>query len=400
MPPLLAAGLTFLLAVVPAAAQTPLESSAAAEKAGDFPRAAALLEPWVAERPDDLDAGARLAKLYAWSGRHADAEARYRRILAKSPDHTDAETGLAYVLAWTGRHTEALALFDRTLARLPGHADALTGAARAEIWRGRPNRARPYLRRLLAVAPNDEFARRELARPQTAAPKVEAAYASERYSRAGPGYAWRADAVLPAAKSWSALAGVERVRRFRNTDDSGSFGAAWKGEGKGGSLRLSLSPDAAVVPRWALEGAWEHSLARGLYAALTLRASEYAPAHTYGQNAGLYWWPTTFSEFGARLSATTTQFRGGPALTRWGYLLTSNLYAREESLRLTPSFGRYEEPFEAGAGAIRSFAASVYHLGLGVKPAPGWELKLDGEYEDRSDGSFVRRGGLGLAYQF
>ncbi|MBI4060752.1 MAG: tetratricopeptide repeat protein [Elusimicrobia bacterium] len=331
-----------------ARAQPALESAIEAEKAGDWTKAIGLLEPLVSSDPGNLDAAARLAKLYSWSKRYPESEALYRRILAARPDHGDAASGLADVLSWS--------------------------------------------------RPREENA--ELLRSPVAPPKVELAYGSERYNRMGPGYSWRMDAVVPVRRGWSFLAGAERLRRFHNTDQSQSLGAAWRGPTHGGYMRLSVAPRAAVLPRWNWEGSWGRSLIPGLHAEGSARVSEYAPTHVYTQSAALYFWPRPYAELGARLSATTTQFRGGAALLRWGYLLSSNLHARGETFRFSPSFGRYEEPFEAGSGSLNSFTASVYHLGLGMKPFDSLELKLDGEYEDRSGGTFVRRLQVSTAYRF
>lgn len=255
---------------------------------------------------------------------------------------------------------------------------------------------RPLLNLLIATA---VLSARAQEAPK-ASGRLELAYGSERYSRLGPGYSWRIDAAIPAGRGWSALAGGERVRRFQNTDQSQSVGAAWRGQNQGGHMRLSVAPRAAVLPRWSWDGSWTRALARWASVEGAARVSEYAPTHTHGQSAAFYVWPRPYAEFGARLSATTTRFRGGPSLLRWGYLLSSNLYARGETLRLSPSFGRYEEPFEAGSGSFNSFAASVYHMGLGVKPIGSLELRLDGEYEDRSGGTFVRRMQISTLYRF
>ncbi|HAZ08674.1 MAG TPA: hypothetical protein DCZ01_09185 [Elusimicrobia bacterium] len=236
---------------------------------------------------------------------------------------------------------------------------------------------------------------------RTAFPKVETGCLYERYSASGDGGVWWANSTVPLSGTWAALLGGESVRRFGRKDSSGLAGLSYRGEKNGGYLQLRTAPDAAVVPRFAAEGVWDQSLAKGLYIEGSLRYSDYVPARVYAQSASLYWWPCAWAELLGKGTASTTEFRRAAATANPGFLLLANLFPRGENLRLTPSIGYYEEPFEAGSpGALNSFNAVIYHIGLGWRMGEGWEFKLDGEYESRSMHSFVRRGQAAVAYKF
>lgn len=236
---------------------------------------------------------------------------------------------------------------------------------------------------------------------RTAFPKIETGRLYERYSASGEGGVWWANSTVPLGETWDALLGGEYVRRFGQKDSSGLAGLSYRGEKNGGYLQLRAAPDAAVVPRFAAEGVWDKTLAKGLYIEGSLRYSDYVPARVYAQSASLYWWPCAWTELLGKGTVSTTEFRRAATATTPGLLILANLFPRGENLRLTPSIGYYEEPFEAGApGALNSFNAVIFHIGLGWRMREGWEFKLDGEYERRSTHAFVRRGQAAVAYKF
>ena len=88
-----------MLAVSPAIAhaQDVPEQALEARLSGDPARAIALLRPWLAEHPDDVDARLQLGYALLAQGRLAEAEAQFAAVLAAAPDYTDARDGLALV---------------------------------------------------------------------------------------------------------------------------------------------------------------------------------------------------------------------------------------------------------------------------------------------------------------
>jgi YaiO family outer membrane protein len=96
----LVAGLALCLAAPSLAqAESPYAEAVAARQAGDAARAEALLVPWVAAHPADVDAWLQLAYARLALGELDAAEADFRRVLATAPDYADARDGLALVAA-------------------------------------------------------------------------------------------------------------------------------------------------------------------------------------------------------------------------------------------------------------------------------------------------------------
>ena len=86
-------------AAAPIAAQEgrPYDEAVAARRSGDPARAAALLEPWVAQHPEDIDARLQLGFARLALGELDAAEAHFRAVLAAAPDYRDAQDGLDLV---------------------------------------------------------------------------------------------------------------------------------------------------------------------------------------------------------------------------------------------------------------------------------------------------------------
>ncbi len=83
----------------PAAGQadSPYDQAVAARQAGDPQTAIALLAPWVAAHPDDVDARLQLAYTRLALDDIDGAETDFRRVLASAPDYADARDGLALI---------------------------------------------------------------------------------------------------------------------------------------------------------------------------------------------------------------------------------------------------------------------------------------------------------------
>jgi len=109
------------------------------------------------------------ARIHAWSGRLAEAEADYRAVLAEHPNDTDILVGLADVLAWQQRFDEALIALDLAEAADGNRADVPARRGRALRGLGRREEAREAFAQALALEPGNadaqaglESVRREL----------------------------------------------------------------------------------------------------------------------------------------------------------------------------------------------------------------------------------------------
>ncbi len=108
------------------------------------------------ENPDILYATALLA---AEQGRVADAETKFKRVLAKEPDHADALNALGYTLAdLTDRHQEALGYIKRALALKPDSPAFLDSMGWIQYRMGNNAAALDYLRRAYGSLKDAEVA--------------------------------------------------------------------------------------------------------------------------------------------------------------------------------------------------------------------------------------------------
>jgi YaiO family outer membrane protein len=89
------------------------------------------LQRYLAERPDDLEASAKLAQLLGWQGQLEAAMAQYDKLLAQSPQDGDYLSGKAWILTMQAnqqlrvqRLSEAQAMLEQALAQDPKNEGA------------------------------------------------------------------------------------------------------------------------------------------------------------------------------------------------------------------------------------------------------------------------------------
>lgn len=126
--------------------------------------AAALLRELAREDPDDSAVQLELALVLSWSGRNAEAEPLFRRVLAVEDDpapRARALKGLADCLSWAGRRREAADLYTRAEAEAPpgwgpqAAAERRRGLGDLELWQGRFGSAAARYREALELDPSD-----------------------------------------------------------------------------------------------------------------------------------------------------------------------------------------------------------------------------------------------------
>lgn len=124
---LLAAALAAFMVALPVAAWAQeagngYEAGVAARQAGRPAEAKRLLEAWLAEHPEDVDARLQLAYAELALGNRAAARAGFEAVLRRAPDYADARAGLALVSARDAATAERQFLLEGALSDLSGPA--------------------------------------------------------------------------------------------------------------------------------------------------------------------------------------------------------------------------------------------------------------------------------------
>jgi predicted TPR repeat methyltransferase len=105
-------------------------------------------------RPAVLDGALRSAIAAHQAGKPAEAERRYRALLAVAPRHADALHFLGVLLHQQGRRDAALALIEQALLLAPGYVDARNNLGNVQKELGRPADAEHSYRAVLAARPD------------------------------------------------------------------------------------------------------------------------------------------------------------------------------------------------------------------------------------------------------
>ncbi|MCC4621220.1 BCSC C-terminal domain-containing protein [Xanthomonas cassavae CFBP 4642] len=118
---------------------------------GNLEGAYDALSPILAQQPDNRDAQAALARLYAAAGDQRQALALYQQILQRHPDHLDTLTAAANSAAAQSDLRNAERYLQRALAQAPESPDVLAAAGRAYRSAGKNRKAEQYFRASLAA---------------------------------------------------------------------------------------------------------------------------------------------------------------------------------------------------------------------------------------------------------
>ena len=99
------------------------------ENGGRYGRAIEVLEPLLAEYPQDSQLALRLGWLYYQNKNYGDAEEQYGRALTLSPESVDSWLGRGWSRFYQGKKSAARDDFDKVLELSPGHESAAEGLA-------------------------------------------------------------------------------------------------------------------------------------------------------------------------------------------------------------------------------------------------------------------------------
>ena len=121
--------------------------------AHDLAGAQKIVDAELAAAPNDSDALGWRARLLAWKGHRAEAEAAFRRALELSPRDGDYLLGLATLEAQDGHDPDALALLDKALQIPPPRADVYAERGRVLAALERRKEARENFLKAQALEP-------------------------------------------------------------------------------------------------------------------------------------------------------------------------------------------------------------------------------------------------------
>jgi tetratricopeptide (TPR) repeat protein len=131
-----------------------LHQALAAQKRGNLAEAEARYRDVLADDPGEFNANHLLGVLRFQQGRNAEALALITRALATNSNGAEAHAHCGLVLQALGRNTEALASLERALAIRPDHAEALNSRGMVLRAMQRPDDALASLDAALAIEPN------------------------------------------------------------------------------------------------------------------------------------------------------------------------------------------------------------------------------------------------------
>jgi tetratricopeptide (TPR) repeat protein len=158
---------------------------------GDLVSAYDTLAPVLAERPDDPQVIASLARMYAAAGDHAQAMGLYDRLLQKRPDDVDTLVAAATTATQAKDYGYAERAIDVAIARAPNNPEVLATAGRLYRAQGKTTKATQYLSAAVSVqnltAAPPGYGRQPAPAAATGRPSNGNPFAGRNGQRAAPG---------------------------------------------------------------------------------------------------------------------------------------------------------------------------------------------------------------------
>lgn len=194
-----------------------LDRAMGAFDAGDFRRAAEILEELVELRPDDADMHSRYGDTLSQLNQTARAKEEYLAALAINPDHASALYGLGNALNREGAHEEAEARYRKALELRPDHVPTLVNLASLVAFQGDVEEAEAMFKRGLELEPEDFSCHRQLGELYLREGRNDEAIATLRAALAirpdfGPVHASLAVALARTGQFQQAWSSVEKAR--------------------------------------------------------------------------------------------------------------------------------------------------------------------------------------------
>jgi YaiO family outer membrane protein len=361
--------------------------------AGQFDRASAMVDDWIARYPNDLDALAWHARLLAWTNHWPEAESAYRDLLVLAPDDADLLSGLADVLYWQRRGEEALALLDRACALDPQRADIRLRRAQALEQLGRGGEARAAYAETLARDPASAEASKGLARLRMLG-RYDLRIGSDIDHVEGTGTGGAVGASLGAR--WSErLTGIATLSHYRRYGESATRVSGEVTRHFRGADLLAIggavAPGQDIVPRHELQVEYGRRIrrelkgpVRGVEAAFQQRWMSYLDADVVTLTPGFVFylpkdwiWLVRVSANRVSVSGAGSEWRAS-GWTRLTVPLRPTLDAFVLAATGTENYGYRDQ--------LLGFTARTAGAGVRWRLSPGQEIGAYAQYQWRSNG--------------
>ena len=140
--------------------RTVLEQAKQFESAKNYQDAIAAYRRYLAQKPEDDDVRATVAKILSWQEQYDEAVGLYRDILTRHPLDHENRIGLARVLSWQKHFVESHEQYELVLRDEPEQVEALAGLANVLLWSGHSDQSVTYYERAFSITGDAEIAAR------------------------------------------------------------------------------------------------------------------------------------------------------------------------------------------------------------------------------------------------
>ena len=365
-----------------------------------------IVESRLAEDSGDLEARGWRARVLAWKGRWAEAEAEYRAVLLVAPNDADILASLSDVLVWQGKTKEALAVLDRARALAPADCEVLMRRARLLRALGDRAGARVQLREVQLIAPTNREARKaiEELRPD---PRHEVRLGTEidTFSFTDPGQAQTIELLSRWAPRWSSDISVGSYQRFAETvskfSASGTFrftAGDWLTVGVAAAPTNGIIPNRELLFEYGHGFRFENAVVKGLETGYQQHWFWYRGAHvltlgvsqTYYLPEQLIW---RISANGARSGFVGSGVEWVPSgSSRLGFPIYRRLSA---DVAFFLGAENYQQVDQIGRIATRTYAGGLKYRFTARHDISGYVA-----HQDRSGGRTQDSYGLSYGFRF
>ncbi len=128
-----------------------------------FEQEISTLEKKIEADPGDIKSRKRLAELYEWTDRYADAADQIKEILKSDPDNMELRKKMIDFYNWGGRPDKAVAEMEQMQKLDPDNVQLMEDLANNYMWSDQSEKAIDMYEKLLKKDPNNMNARKNLA---------------------------------------------------------------------------------------------------------------------------------------------------------------------------------------------------------------------------------------------